>query len=48
MFHFQCIEPNDQTLAAIAEAERGDLVEVGSVAELMDELNDDDRADPES
>ena len=42
MPHFQCIEPNDETLAAIAEAESGDLITVGTVAELMAELNEDD------
>ena len=42
MPHFQCIEPNDETLAAIAEAESGDLITVGTVGELMAELNEDD------
>ena len=42
MPHFQCFEPNEETLAAITEAESGDLVTVGTVAELMAELNEDD------
>lgn len=42
MPHFQCFEPNEETLAAMAEAESGDLVTVGTVAELMAELNEDD------
>ena len=42
MPHFQCIVPNEETLAAMAEAESGDLVIVGTVAELMAELNEDD------
>ena len=42
MPHLQCIEPNEETLAAIAEAERGDLITVGTIAELMAELNEDD------
>jgi DNA-damage-inducible protein J len=42
MPRLQCFEPNEETLAAIAEAERGDLITVGTVAELMAELNEDD------
>ena len=42
MPHFHCIEPNEETLAAMAEAERGDLITVGTVADLMAELNEDD------
>ncbi len=42
MPHFQCLIPNDETLAAMAEAENGDLITVGSVADLMAELNEDD------
>lgn len=42
MPHFHCIEPNEETLAAIAEAERGDLITIGTVDELMAELNEDD------
>lgn len=42
MPHFQCIVPNDETLAAMAEAESGDLVTVGNVADLIAELNEDD------
>ena len=42
MPHFQCYEPNEETLAAIAEAESGDLITVGTVADLMAELNEDD------
>lgn len=41
MPHFRCIESNEETLAAIAEAERGDLITVGTVDELMAELNED-------
>ena len=44
MPHFQCYEPNEETLAAIAEAESGDLITVGTVADLMAELNEDDQA----
>ena len=42
MPHFQCFDPNEETLAAIAEAESGDLITVGTVADLMAELNEDD------
>ena len=42
MPHFYCIEPNEETLSAIAEAERGDLITIGTVDELMAELNEDD------
>jgi DNA-damage-inducible protein J len=42
MPHFHCIEPNEETLAAIAEAERGDLITVGTLADLMADLNEDD------
>ena len=42
MPHFQCFEPNEETLAAMAEAERGDLVSIGGVDDLMAELNEDD------
>ena len=42
MPHLQCLEPNEETLAAIAEAERGDLITIGAVVELMAELNEDD------
>ena len=42
MPHFQCYEPNEETLAAIAEAESGNLITVGTVADLMAELNEDD------
>ena len=42
MPHLQCLVPNAETLAAIAEAESEDLVTVGSVADLMAELNEDD------
>ncbi len=42
MPHFQCYEPNEETLAAIAEAESGDLITVGTVADLMAEMNEDD------
>ena len=42
MPHFQCLVPNDETLAAMKEAESGDLITVGTVADLMAELNEDD------
>ena len=42
MPRFQCFEPNEETLAAMAEAESGDLITVGTVADLMAELNEDD------
>ena len=38
---FECFEPNEATLAAMAEAAQGDLVTTGSVAEFMDELKED-------
>ena len=40
--YFECFEPNQDTLAAIADTVQGNLVTVGSVAQLMDELNEDD------
>ena len=40
--YFECFEPNEETRAAMAEAEKGMLVAVGSVAGLMAELNEDD------
>lgn len=42
MPYFECFEPNEATLAAMAEATQGDLVTTGSVAEFMAELNEDD------
>ena len=42
MPHFHCIEPNEETLAAIVEAERGDLITVGSLSDLMADLHEDD------
>ncbi len=42
MPHFQCFEPNEETLAAMAEAERVNLVSIGGVDDLMAELNEDD------
>ena len=42
MPHFHCIEPNEETLAAIADAEQGNLITVGSLSELMADLNEDD------
>ncbi len=42
MPHFHCIVPNEETQAAIADAERGDLVTMGSVSELIADLNEDD------
>lgn len=40
--YFACFEPNEETLAAISDTVQGNLVTVGSVAQLMDELNEDD------
>ena len=40
--YLQCLEPNEETLAAMAEAERGDLITIGTVSDLMAELNEDD------
>ena len=37
-----CIEPNQETRTAIAEAERGDLITVGNIDDLMADLNEDD------
>ncbi len=42
MPHFQCFDPNEETLAAMAEARQGDLVSIGGVGDLMAELNEDD------
>ena len=42
MPHLRCLEPNEKTLAAIEDAERGDLITIGTVADLMTELNEDD------
>ena len=42
MPHFQCLDPNEEALAAMAEVERGDLVAIGGVDDLMAELNEDD------
>ena len=42
MPYFESFEPNEETRAAMAEAEQGLLVPVGSVADLMAELNEDD------
>ena len=39
---FQCGEPNTETLRAIAEAASGDLINVGSIADLFAELNEED------
>ncbi|MCY4557615.1 MAG: hypothetical protein OXF79_14775 [Chloroflexi bacterium] len=38
---FECFEPNEATLAAMAEAAQGELVTTGSVAEFMAELKED-------
>ena len=42
MPHFECFQPNEETLAAMAEAARGELVTIGTVADLMADLNEDD------
>ena len=39
---FECGEPNPETLQAMAEAESGDLIAVGSIADLFAELNEED------
>ena len=39
---FSCIIPGPETIAAMEAAERGDLVTVGSVDDLIAELNRDD------
>ena len=39
---FQYFQPNEETLAAMAEAARGELITVGTVADLMADLNEDD------
>jgi addiction module RelB/DinJ family antitoxin len=39
---FECFEPNQETLTAISEADQGNLVTIGSVADLMAELDEDD------
>ena len=39
MPHFQCLEPNEETLVAMVEAERGDLASIGTVDDLMSELD---------
>lgn len=42
MPHFHCIEPNNETLEALADAEEGHLITVGSLSDLMADLNEDD------
>lgn len=37
---FQCGEPNSETLEAIAEAEAGDLINVGTIPALFAALNE--------
>ncbi len=37
---FQCGEPNAETLQAMAEAEAGDMISVGTIADLFTELNE--------
>jgi antitoxin component of RelBE/YafQ-DinJ toxin-antitoxin module len=39
--NFECFQPNEETLAAMAEAARGGLVTIGTVADLMAHLNED-------
>ena len=38
---FEPLVPNDETIAAMKAAERGELVEVGSIDRLLADLNDD-------
>ena len=42
MPYFECFQPNEETLAAMAEAARGELITIGTVADLMADLNEDD------
>jgi addiction module RelB/DinJ family antitoxin len=42
MPYFECFDPNQETLRAIAEADAGNLITVGSISDLMSELNEDD------
>ena len=42
MPYFECFEPNQETLKAISEAENGELVTIGNIADLMSDLNEDD------
>ena len=37
---FECGEPNSETLTAIAEAEAGDLINVGTISDLFVALNE--------
>lgn len=39
---FEPLIPNAETIAAMEESRRGDLIRVGTVADLMAELNADD------
>ena len=39
---FQCGEPNAETLQAMAEAQAGELISVGTIADLFKELNEED------
>ena len=38
----QCYKPNAETLAAIAEADSGELIACNSIADLLAKLNEDD------
>ena len=42
---FSCIIPGPETIAAMEAAERGELITVGSVDDLIAELNKDDGDD---
>lgn len=39
---FECGEPNAETLQAMADSESGELIAVGSIADLFAELNEED------
>ena len=39
---FQCGEPNSETLKAIAEAEAGDLISVGTISDLFASVNNEE------
>ena len=39
---FKCGEPNAETLQAIAEAEAGEMLTAGTIADLFTDLNEED------
>ncbi len=40
--YFDCFVPNADTLEAMDSVEKGDMVTIGSLANLMDDLNNDE------